>query len=189
MELEPLSPEVRSSVCDRLQHCFDLMMEAVEYRLDVIKNHDVRQFVLIPAADYQSIRIYTSDVDKIRRLLSGEGSQLAYVSFIGQHRPGVMEAVEATDLALIGNSPKESPILGYFSLQDPNLAWINLVLFDDLDVVARWVSATKHADDWAKAAAFFTEIEKSIGHFDYSDGRVQLDPMRFIVRDYDAVTS
>ncbi len=188
VELEPLSVDVRIRLCERLQHCFDLMLEAVDYRVDVLKEHEVRHFNLIPVADYQLIRIYVSDIEKLRQLLGGTSSTLAYVSFIGHHREGVMDAVEATDRALIGASPKDSPILGYFSLQDPDLEWINLVLFDDMETVERWVLATKHKDDWAKAASYFSEIEKSIGYLTYDGAATTLDPMRLVVRNYDATT-
>jgi hypothetical protein len=185
VELQPLAADVEAQLCERLEHCFDKMLEAVDYRLDVLVDHEVRHFDLIPVAEYQTIRIFTSDVEEIERLLSGKGSKLAYVSFIGEHRPGVMEAVEATDRALIGASPADSPILGYFSLQDPNLAWINLVLFDSLETVGEWVKATSHADDWELAASYFTKIEKSIGYMQYRNGSTELQPMRLVMRDYE----
>ena len=184
MDLQPLPSQVRLALCNRLEHSFDKMFEAVEFRLDILHDFDVRHFDLIPAGEYETIRIYTSDVEKVRALVSGGGQRVAYVSFIGSHHPGVMDEVEATDRALIGKSPADSPILGYFSLQDPYLAWVNLVLFNDMDTVNRWVSATSHADDWKLAASFFTEIEKSIGYLEYRDGRTVLEPMRLVTRDY-----
>lgn len=188
MQTEPLSVEIRSRLRERLEHCFSLMFEAVDYRRNVIREYDVRHFDLIPVAEYQIIRIYVSDLARVEELLDGRGGPLAYVSFIGNHRDGVLQAVEATDRALIGATPKESPILGYFSLQDPNLAWVNVVLFEDMETVEQWVTLTKHADDWAKAAAFFSEIEKSVGFLEYDGYRVTLEPLRLVVRNYDATT-
>ncbi|MBT8200197.1 MAG: hypothetical protein KJO36_06740 [Acidimicrobiia bacterium] len=185
VELEALSMEVRTELCKRLEHCFDLMFEAVDYRMDVLREHDVRRFSLVPVAEYQVIRIYASDLAKVRRVLDGSADALAYVSFIGNHREGMDEAVEATDRALIGASPSDSPILAYFSLQDPELAWVNVVLFEDMATVERWVKATKHKDDWAKAASFFSEIEKSIGYLSYDGSATTLDPMRLVVRNYE----
>ncbi len=186
VELEPLSVEVRARLCDRLEHCFDLMFEAVDYRMDVLREHDVRHFRLVPVAEYQVIRIYASDLVKVRQILDGSADSLAYISFVGRHSDGVDEAVEATDRALIGASPSHSPILAYFSLQDPELEWINLVLFESMGTVERWVTATSHKEDWAKAASFFSEIEKSIGYLSFDGSTTTLEPMRLVVRNYDA---
>lgn len=160
-------------------------MEAIEYRMATLREHDVRHFALIPEAEYREIRIFVSDLPKLRRFLDGDQPPLAYVSFIGNQRADMGAAVEATDRALIGASPAESPILGYFSLQDPLLAWVNLVLFDDLDTISAWLEKTKHADDWTRAAAFFTGIEKSVGFMRYDDGAVGIEPLRFVARDYE----
>lgn len=172
-------------LCERLEHCFGKMFEAVGYRLDRLEERDVRHFDLIPVAEYQTIRIFLSDLHKMRVLLSGDGPTVAYVSFIGSHRPGVTDAIEATDRALIGKSPRDADILGYFSLQDPQLAWVNLVLFDDTETINRWVAATAHAEDWKLAASYFTTIEKSIGFLDYDSTGIHLQPMRLVTRDYE----
>lgn len=180
-----LGAEQQAQIRQSLEHPFDLMMEAIEYRMTTLREHDVRHFALIPEAEYREIRIYVSDLVKLRRFLDGSQPPLAYVSFIGDQRDDMGEAIEATDRALIGASPADSPIIGYFSLQDPLLAWVNLVLFDDLDTLSSWVDKTKHADDWARAAAYFTGIEKSVGHIRYHDGAIAIEPLRFVVRDYE----
>ncbi len=187
MQTSSLSKEVQAGIQTRLEHPFSLMFEAVIYRLAILREEQIATFELIPEAEYKNIRIYVSNLAKIRRLITGELTEMAYVSFIGDHRPGALSAVEAVDRALIGSSPKSSPIIGYFSLQDPMQAWVNLVLFDDLEMLSRWVKATGHADDWSKAAEFFSAIHKSVGRLRYADGQVSLEPVRMTVRDYDAV--
>jgi len=162
------------------------MFEAVEYRIDALVKDEVRLYRLIPEAEYRSIRIYVSDLVKLRLLLDRDDYEVAYVSFIGKHRPDLMAEVEKMDCALIRSSPASSPILGYFSLQDPQHAWINLVIFDDLESVARWVRETHHADDWERAASYFHSIDKSLGTLCYRAGAVTLRPSQVIVRNYDA---
>lgn len=189
MTAELLTAEAQENLRSTLEHPFSLIVEAVAYRIDGIRDHEVRLFDLIPQAEYSCIRIYVSDVAKVRAFISGEGPTLSYVSFVGNQRSGMESAIEATDRALIGSSPGESPIIGYFSLQDPQLAWVNLVLFDDSESLGAWVRATRHAEDWTKAAALFSGVEKSIGEVRCSQGRVELDPHRLVTRNYDVVAS
>ena len=181
-----LSPEVRRHIRAKLEHPFDLMLEAVAYRLDQLVQDEVRHYILVPKAEYWGIRIYAGDLAAIRAFMEGTGPKLSYVSFVGAHRRGMEEAIEVVDRALIGRFPEDSPILGYFSLQDPELAWVNLVLFKDEDTLLSWVGATQHAADWATAAALFSEIEKSVGTISYVGGAVVLEPKRLVVRNYDA---
>jgi len=178
--------EVQRQIREKLEHPFDLMMEAVAFRLGQLRQNEVRHYALVPKAEYWGIRIYAGDVAAIADFMAGRGPRLSYVSFVGIHRHGMDEAIEAIDRALIGKSPAASPILGYFSLQDPELAWVNLVLFEDQETLLSWVDATKHADDWATAAALFSDIEKSVGTISCADGSVVLEPHRLVVRNYDA---
>lgn len=184
MTPEVLSPEEEVRVRTLLERPFGLMLEAVEYRIDSIVEHDIRHFELIPHAAYERIRIYVSNLPLMRSVLEGRSAPLAYVSFIGCQRAGVDEAVEATDRALIGASPSTAPIVGYFSLQDPNRAWVNLVLFEGFEQLDEWVRTTGHADDWRRAAGFFTKVEKSVGVFTYASGVAGITPMRVVIREY-----
>ncbi len=184
MTPEVLSPAEEVRVRTLLKRPFELMLEAVEYRLDSIVEHDIRHFELIPHAAYERIRIYVSNLPLIRAVIAGRSTPLAYVSFIGCQRDGVDEAVEATDRALIGASPATAPIVGYFSLQDPDRAWVNLVLFEGFEQLDEWVRTTGHADDWQRAAGFFTKIEKSVGTFTYASSGATISPMRVVNRDY-----
>lgn len=189
MHAAPLAPELQARIRAELEHPFDLMIEAVEFRFDQIREMDVRHYDLVPVAEYQKIRIYVSDLARLRGFLDGDGPAMTYVSFIGNQRQGTEAVIEATDRALIGRSPTASPVVGYFSLQDPQLAWVNLVLFEDDETLASWVAGTRHADDWSRAAAMFSGIEKSLGSIQVVDGCVRLDPHRFMVRDYDALSA
>ncbi|MEM9693826.1 MAG: hypothetical protein AAGA56_14865 [Myxococcota bacterium] len=181
-----LDSERAAAIRQRLEHPFELMFEAIRYRLSAIVAEDIRLFDLVPEREYRSIRIYVSQLSRIRSLMSAQGDRLGYVSFIGTHRSGVQQEVEEVDRTLVRLSSPTAPILGYFSLQDPRLAWINLVLFDDLEAIAEWVRATHHADDWSHAASFFHAIDKSLGWLDTTKGSVTLEPSRAILRDYDA---
>lgn len=180
-----MTADVQQAIRSALEHPFSLIMEAVSFRLDRIQEHEVRLYELIPKAEYSCIRIYVSDVTKIRTFLSSADMELSYVSFVGKQRQGMDALIEATDRTLIATSPADSPIIGYFSLQDPQLAWVNLVLFDDAETLGSWVRATAHADDWAKAAALFTGVEKSIGNARFTHGKVTLDPQRLVSRNYE----
>lgn len=186
MSVRPLDEPARRRLRRRLEHPFDLIMEAVEYRLGEIREHEVRLYTLVPEAEYSRIRIFVSDLDKVREFIAGRAPVLAYVSFVGEQRPGMGETIETIDRALIESSPAGSPIVGYFSLQDPQLDWVNLVLFDDLESLSAWLGATDHASDWATAAAMFTRVEKSIGQVRCVGRRVTIEPRRLVERFYDA---
>ncbi len=181
-----LPSEVQQQIRQKLEHPFDLMMEAVAFRLGQLRQGEVRHYALVPKAEYWGIRIFAGDVAAIADFTAGRGPSLSYVSFVGMQRHGMDEAIEAIDRALIGRSPAASPIIGYFSLQDPNLAWVNLVLFENQATLESWIDATKHADDWATAAALFSDIEKSVGTITCANGSVILEPHRLVVRNYDA---
>ncbi len=186
MTMEPLPDATVESIRTRLEHPFDLMLEAVAFRMQSLVEEEVQLYELIPEREYKDIRIYVSDLNKLRRLLTDADYEIGYVSFVGESRDGAMEAIEKVDRALILSASEDSPILCYFSLQDPQLSWINLVLFDDLSAVSNWVAVTNHKAHWEEAASFFHAIHKSIGSIRLVEGRAKIQPKKLTVRNYDA---
>jgi hypothetical protein len=186
MTIEALPAATVESIRKRLEHPFELMLEAVAFRMESLIEEEVQLYELIPAREYKDIRIYVSDLSKLRRLLADPEYEIGYVSFVGESRTGAMAAIEKIDRALILSASEDSPILCYFSLQDPELSWINMVLFDDLSAVSKWVTLTNHKAHWEKSASFFHAIHKSLGSIRVVDERVQLEPVQITVRNYDA---
>ena len=74
------------------------------------------------------------------------GTDLTFVGFFGQKRPGLNDSVlDALDIALINEFQDYPHMVSYSSLELAGGAWGNLVLMSSPEGITRWAASTRHA--------------------------------------------